>query len=143
MGGVGAASFGIQERPRARPWDAGSLLCLQIPVTVGASWALGDHGDLTVPSGSRRDGVADVRQGRTSLRLQRVPESSRHWAGSQATNFFFFLSLSLSFFFFLVFIEVQLLYNIVFVSAVLQSESALRMHISPLYISFTFGLPKH
>ena len=52
------------------------------------------------------------------------------------------------FFFFLVylknfFIGVQLLYNIVLVSTVQQSESAIHIHISPLlWISFSFNSPQ-
>ena len=46
---------------------------------------------------------------------------------------------SFSFFFKLIFIRVELLYNVVLVSAVQQSESAIRIHISPLFwISFPF-----
>ena len=41
-------------------------------------------------------------------------------------------------FFKLIFIGVELLYNIVLVSTVQQSESAIRIHISPL-----FGFPSH
>ena len=43
----------------------------------------------------------------------------------------------------LIFIEVQLLYNIVSVSAVEQSKSAIPVHISPLFwISFPFKSPQ-
>ena len=46
-------------------------------------------------------------------------------------------------FFFLIFIGVQLLYNILLVSAIQQSESAIRIHISPLFwISFPFKSPQ-
>ena len=48
-----------------------------------------------------------------------------------------------AFFFFLIFTEVWLLYNVVLVSAVQQSESAIRIHISPLFwISFPFRSPQ-
>ena len=43
----------------------------------------------------------------------------------------------------LIFIGVQLLYNIVSVSAVQQTESAICLHIAPLFwISFPFSLPQ-
>ena len=43
------------------------------------------------------------------------------------------------YFYFLIFIGVQLLYNVVLVSAVQQSESAICIHISPVFwISFPF-----
>ena len=46
-------------------------------------------------------------------------------------------------FLFLIFIAVQLLYNVVLVSAVQQSESAVRIHIAPVFwISFTFRSPQ-
>ena len=46
-------------------------------------------------------------------------------------------------FFKLIFIEVQLLYNIVIVSTVQQSELAIRIHIPPLFwISFPFRSPQ-
>ena len=46
-------------------------------------------------------------------------------------------------FFKLIFIGVQLLYNVVLVSAVQQSESAICIHISPLFwISFPFSSPQ-
>ena len=39
-------------------------------------------------------------------------------------------------FFFLNFTEVYLLYNVVLVSAVRQSESAIHVHVSPLFLDF-------
>ena len=39
-------------------------------------------------------------------------------------------------FFFLNFSEVYLLYNVVLVSAVRQSESAIHVHVSPLFLDF-------
>ena len=47
------------------------------------------------------------------------------------------------FYLFIYFIGVQLLYNVVLVSAIQQSESATRIHISPLpWISFPFRSPE-
>ena len=49
-------------------------------------------------------------------------------------------SIGLAAFFIIIFIGVELLYNVVLVSAVQQSESAIYAHISPLlWISFPFG----
>ena len=50
---------------------------------------------------------------------------------------------TLKFFFFLTFIGLQLLYNVVLVSTVQLSESAIRIHISSLFwISFSFRSPQ-
>ena len=49
---------------------------------------------------------------------------------------FCFFLFHFPFFFKLIFIGVQLLYNVVLVSTVQQSESAIRIHISPLFSDF-------
>ena len=53
------------------------------------------------------------------------------------------IMFAVGFFFFLIFFGVELLYNIVLVSTVQQSESAIYIHISPLFwISFAFRSPE-
>ena len=55
-------------------------------------------------------------------------------------NFKFIPGFSLAKFFLLIFIGVELLYNVVLVSTVQKSESAIHIHISPLFcISFPFS----
>ena len=51
-------------------------------------------------------------------------------------------SLSILFFFQLIFIRVYLLYNVVLVSSVEQSESAMCIHVTLFWISFSFRLPQ-
>ena len=60
--------------------------------------------------------------------------------GTIKYNLIFYIFL---FIYFLLFIGVQLLYNVVLVSTVQQSESAIRINISPLFwISFPFRSPQ-
>ena len=62
------------------------------------------------------------------------------WKFEIEYTYYFLFSLFLSK---LIFIGVELLYSVVLVSAVQQSESAICIHISPLfYISFPFRSPQ-
>ena len=88
-----------------------------------------------------------VKEIESSYSFQKATQLYKHTDFSPVSNILFFIFIFFSFkriLFFLIFIGLQLLYNVVLVTTVQQSESAIRIHIIPfLWISFPFRSPQN